>query len=276
MLSKSNTQTIKSLENNRNTIRSHTGGWKPGQGVYCHGYSMLEDLVGKKSYFQIMVLNATGRLVERRLADWIEAIYGCLSWPDSRIWCNQIGALSGVSRTTAVAGTVIGTLAADSRIYGMYTLLEGANFIKGCMEKRLQGVSVKQIIDESIEKNRGKVMMMGYIRPIARGDERIEAMEKITKDLGFKEGPHLKLAYEIEQELKNRFNEGMNINGFMTAFLSDQGFSFEEIYQLFVSLVISGVTACFLEQKNKEPDSFLPLRCDDIKYTGPAKRKIKR
>jgi citrate synthase len=237
---------------------------------------MLEGLVGKKSYFQIMVLNATGRLVERRLADWIEAIYGCLSWPDSRIWCNQVGALSGASRTTAVAGTVVGTLTADSRIYGMHTILEGTEFITSCMEKSKNGQTVKEIINSFIKKNRGRVTMMGYMRPIAKGDERIEAMEKITKNLGFKEGPHLKLAYEIEQELQDRFNEGMNINGYVAAFLSDQNFSGEEMYQLFATTVMSGVTACFLEQKNKEPDSFLPLRCDDIKYTGPAKRKIER
>jgi citrate synthase len=67
----------------------------------------------------------------------------------------------------------------------------------------------------------------------------------------------------------------MNINGYMTAFLSDHDFNANEIYQIFTTLVMSGVTACHLEQKNKEPDSLLPLRCDDIKYSGKEYRPIK-
>jgi citrate synthase len=274
MLSKTDTKRIKALEKNRNKIFSTTGGWKPGKGVYSHGYSMLEELLGTHSYFQIVILNATGRLVERRLADWAEAIYGCLSWPDSRIWCNQIGTFGGEMKATAVSATVAGTLAADSQIYGVYTLFEGSKFIKNSMEKYSAGMSVSEIIDETIYKNRGKPMFMGYMRPIAKGDERIVAMEKITKNLGFEVGPHLKLAYEIEKELQKRFDEGMNINGYMSAFLSDQGFSTKEMYNIYSTTVMSGVTACFLEQEKKEPDSFLPLRCDDIKYTGPKRRQI--
>jgi hypothetical protein len=39
------------LDARRGKIISNTGGWFPGKGVFSHGYSMLEDLVGKKSYF---------------------------------------------------------------------------------------------------------------------------------------------------------------------------------------------------------------------------------
>jgi citrate synthase len=275
MLSKTKTQDIEALNNKRKKIFSTTGGWRPGKGVYSHGYSMLEELVGTHSYFQILILNATGKLVERPLANWIEAIYGCLSWPDSRIWCNQVGAFGGEAKTTVLSGTVMGILAADSRMYGIYPIQEGANFIQKARENFSLGLTVKEIINEVIKKNRGKPNMMGYMRPIAKGDERIEAMEKITKNLGFEIGPHLKLAYKIEKELQKRFDEGMNINGYVAAFLSDQGFSAKEMYQLFSTTVMSGVTACFLEQEKKEPDSFLPLRCDDIRYTGKEYRPIK-
>jgi hypothetical protein len=90
-LSYSNQQTIDWLDTRRGKIISGTGGWFPGKGVFSHGYSMLDELVGEKSYFQILILNATGKMVSRELAYWVECIYGCLSWPDPRIWCNQIG-----------------------------------------------------------------------------------------------------------------------------------------------------------------------------------------
>src|SRR3954468_1634650 len=113
------------LDECRGKVVSNTGGWFPGKGVFSHGYSMLDELVGEKTYTQILVLNATGKLIDKNLADWVEAIYGCLSWPDPRIWCNQIGALAGTARASVVAATAMGALAADSRSYGVFPIIEG-------------------------------------------------------------------------------------------------------------------------------------------------------
>lgn len=276
MLSKSKKEAIQALDRNRNKIYSKTGGWIPGTGVFSHGYSMLDELVGEKSYFQIMILNATGKLVDKQLADWVEAIYGCLSWPDPRIWCNQIGALAGSARTSVIPATAAGVIATDSRTYGVYPILEGIPFIKKAYKEYISGKSVSDIINEKVTSTKGKPHIVGYIRPIAKGDERLEKMEIISKNLGFENGGHMKLAYLIENEIHQRFDEGMNINGYVAAFLSDQNISANETYQIFSMLVMSGVTACYLEQKNKEPDSFLPLRCDDINYNGKEYRAIKK
>jgi len=66
----------------------------------------------------------------------------------------------------------------------------------------------------------------------------------------------------------------MNINGYMSAFLSDQGFSAQEVYRMFSMLVASGVTACYLDTYRQPAGSFLPLRCEDISYQGPAQRAV--
>lgn len=265
---------IEFLESQRNTIRSRVGGWFPGTGVFSHGYSMMDELIGEKSYAQILILNATGKLVEKKLADWIEAICGCLSWPDPRIWCNQIGALAGTARSSVVAATALGALASDSRAYGPFTLLDGVNFIQGALLKHRQGASAQDIVHEITKANRGKPYIVGYIRPIAKGDERIEAMERLTDKLGFEEGDHLILAYEIEKVLMEEFDEGMNINGYMSAFLSDQGFSAKEVYRTYSMMVISGVTACFIDTEERPAGSFLPMRCDDVDYQGKPPREI--
>ncbi len=272
--SNSDSAVIDYLNQQRGKIISNTGGWFPGKGVFSHGYSMLEELVGEKSYFQILILNATGKLVGKELADWVEAIYGCLSWPDPRIWCNQIGALAGAARTSVVAATTLGSLAADSRSYGPYTLLDGLRFIQDARAQHLAGADAEEIVRRITTANRGKPYIVGYIRPIAKGDERLEAMERYAKKLGFTIGPHLMLAYDIEKVLLREFDEGMNINGYMSAFLSDQGFTPEEVYQMFAVMVASGVTACYLDTYRRPPDTFLPLRCDDIDYQGPAPRSV--
>jgi hypothetical protein len=272
--SHSNSTTLNLLEQKRGKVISNTGGWFPGIGVFSHGYNMLEQLVGEKSYFQILILNATGKMVERNLADWIEAIYGCLSWPDPRIWCNQIGALAGAARTSVVAATAMGSLAADSRSYGVYPLIEGVEFIQGALNDYSAGLSPEEIVSKVTAANRGKPYIVGYIRPIAKGDERLETMEKVSRKLNFKVGKHLALAYEIEKILMRDFEEGMNINGYVSAFLSDFGFSGKEIYQLFSMLVASGVTACYLDAYHRPADTFLPLRCDDMDYQGSAYRPV--
>jgi hypothetical protein len=265
---------IEDLDQRRGKIISSTGGWFPGKGVFSHGYSMLEELVGEKTYFQILILNATGKLVEKPLADWVEALYGCLSWPDPRIWCNQIGALAGAARTSVMSATAMGSLAADSRIYGVLPLLESVTFIQQALLKHNQGLAPTAIIDSAFAACTGKPYIMGYRRPIAKGDERLEVMEEIGRKLGFEIGEHMLLAYEIEKELLQRIDEGMNINGYMSAFLADQGFTAQEAYQMFSMLVASGVTACYLDTYKRPPDTFLPLRCDDIDYQGIAKRVV--
>lgn len=265
---------IEWLDSRRNKIYSFNGGWFPGKGVYCHGYSMMEELIGKKTYFQIMILNATGRLVDKSIADWSEGIYGCLSWPDPRIWCNQIGALAGTARASNLAATVMGSLAADSRTYGSLPIVEGATFIRHALKKYKEGMSVAQIVTEVANANGGKPMIVGYVRPIAKGDERLEAMERVTADLGVVQGEHLMLAYEIEKYMRETYDEGMNINGYVAAVMSDNGFTPEEIYNISAVAVGSGVTACYQDTVRRPPNNFLPLRCDDIDYQGQAPRVV--
>jgi len=258
----------------REKTYSRRGGWIIGQGVFNCGYNMMNDLVGEVSYMQVLILNAIGRLPERRLADWVEAIYICLSWPDPRIWCNQIGALNGTMKTSVVSATVAGVLAADSRGYGSKPLIDGVTFIQNAVIDFNKGLSVEQIVSNACTKYGGKPSITGYARPLAKGDERIEAMEYVTKKLGFSIGSHRKLAYQIEAELQDKFSEDMNINGYVSAFLSDHDLSPMEIYQIFAIVVNSGVTACYMDAYDRPAGAFSPLQCDDIEYMGKAAREL--
>jgi hypothetical protein len=258
----------------REVIHSRKGGWLVGKGVFCHGYEMNEQLMGRMSYFQVLILNATGRLPERRLADWFEAIFIGLSWPDPRIWCNQIGALGGTMRSSVVAATVAGILSGDSRIFGQKTLIEGVEFIQWALKEKKKGISAQEIVSNECARHGGKPQIIGYARPIAKGDERLAPMEKLAEDIGYKIGEHLELAYEIDEILKDKFDESMNINAYISAFLSDQGFNAQEVYRVCAIMVTSGVTACYLDTLERPADSFLPLRCDDIDYQGPPPRSV--
>lgn len=259
----------------RGNISSYQGGWRIGAGVANYGFSMMDDLVGQVSYMQVMMLNATGRLPDKSVADWVDAVHICLSWPDARIWCNQIGALAADMQLSAVAATSLGNLAADSRSYGIFPLIEGVDFIQSLQKDVDLGVSIEALVKQKCDENGGKPYLMGYARPIAKGDERIVAMERVTKQLGFAMGKHMQTAYQIADILQRDFDEGMNINGYMSAFMSDQGFSAQEVYRIYATLVQSGVTACYTERLLHHcPNSFLPLQCNDIAYQGKPIRAV--
>jgi len=258
----------------RGKIVSANGGWQIGKGVFCHGYSMMDELVGRATYMQVLVLNATGRLPDKPLSAWFEAIHICLSWPDPRIWCNQIGALGGTARTSAIAATTAGILANDARIYGTGTLPKGMEFIQQAMERYQNGYTADEIVTEECAKHGGKPHIMGYARPIAQGDERVSAMRRVQKELELPIDPHQQLAMEIEQVLLDKFGESMNINGYMSAFLCDQGYTPDEAYRIFSVLVNSGITACYIDAVERPAETFLPLRCDDINYQGKPPREV--
>jgi len=258
----------------RGKIYSRKGGWRIGEAVYCHGYSMMDELVGKVSYFQVVILNATGHLPERRLADWMEAMLICLSYPDDRIWCNQIGSLAGTLQASAVAAVSAGILASDSYHYGIGPILAGAEFIIETVEKKRGGMSIEDILESKARRPGLKPQITGYMRPVASGDERIEVMERVTARLGFTPGEHLQTAYEVSEVMQRKYNETMNINGYGVAFFADQGFSAEEMYRIYSISVNSGVNACFIEAADSPPESFLPLRCSDTDYQGHPPRDL--
>ncbi|NIB39118.1 hypothetical protein HBA55_05950 [Pseudomaricurvus alkylphenolicus] len=256
-------------------IRSRKGGWLIGRGVNSHGLDLMNEVVGHCSYMQVVMLNATGRLPSPQLGQWMDAIHICLSWPDPRIWCNRIGALAGAARTSPVAATCAGVMAADSRSYGIRPLQEGVEFIQRAFaEIDTRGIDVTEFVEQEVRKHGGKPYLMGYARPIAKGDERIGAMQRVAHQLGFEDGPHLRLAYAIESCLSNRFDETMNINGYMSGFLSDQGYSPEEVHRIFSALVFSGVTACYVDTVDRPEGAFAPLKVEDIEYSGADSRAL--
>lgn len=261
-------------ESRRGKIFAGRGGWVVGEAVYNSGYSMMDDLVGKASFFQVLLLNITGRLPERRVTDWLEAVFICMSWPDARIWCNQIGSLAGTMRATPVAAVCAGVLASDASRYGVAPLVGASQFIVEALHKKKEGVSVAAIVEAQKRRPGTRPVIVGYARPVATGDGRIPAMERVRKRLRFPVGEHLALAYEIENVLLERYQETMNIGGYSTAFLNDQGFTTIEIYRLASVLVNAGVHATYVETADRPPESFFPLRCEDMDYQGVSPRSV--
>ncbi len=269
----SNTINTQYWEQRRGKILSRKGGWELGKGITLHGYSLLDDLLGKSSFFQVLILGITGRLPEERYAKWLEATFICMSWPDPRIWCNQVSTFGGEMRTSSVNAIAAGIISSESIMYGPGVSLEAIDFIHQAYDFTNKQGSVSEFIN-TVATTRTGLKAPGYGRPIATGDERVAAMIDYTAALGFSEGPYFKLALEIEDYLLMHHQESLNLAGYMSAFASDQGYSKLEMHRMISTCVNGGLHSCFAESRDQASDSFLPLRCDDVEYTGPEERKI--
>lgn len=258
----------------RGIVRTRVGGWKIGKGVTTYGYALIDELVGNVSYFEVLILSISGKMPEPRLAKWAEAIYSCMSFPDPRIWCNQVGALAGTARSAPVSGIAAGVQASDSRMYGPGTVPAAYGFLSYAMQQHGSGVGVKSIVESQSRRPGMQPAIPGYGRPLATGDERVLAMTKVTEKLGFEAGPYMLLARDIERYMLDNHAESMNLATFIVAFLRDQQWSLEQIRQLTSIIVTAGVAACYAEAYSKPAETFLPLRCEDIDYRGAALRPV--
>lgn len=187
----------------RNKIISSRGGWQIGIGVHNCGYDQMKELACKKNYFQVLVLNSTGKLPSEEFGKWLGALFICLSWPDPRIWCNTIGALSGTLKGRITSGVASGILSSDSPMFGgMEVMNISSSFIQAAVKERETGKSVETIITEDLER-RSKIMrkpvIPGFARPLATGDERVPTMTAYARELGFVVGPHEQLAMDIHR-----------------------------------------------------------------------------
>lgn len=266
--------TYNDWDQQRGVIRTRIGGWKIGKGVTTYGYSLIDELVGKASYFDVLILSITGEMPEKCLSTWAEAIYSCMSFPDPRIWCNQIGALAGSMRTPPISGITAGIQASDSRMYGPGTANNTHAFLSSAVKQHAEGINIQEIVESMSRRSGSKPIIPGYGRPLATGDERVVAMNMVSKQLGFEWGPYMLLAREIDQHMLTNHGESMNLATFIVAFLCDQQWTLEQIRQLTSMIVTAGVAACYSEAYDKPAETFLPLRCEDVDYRGVGPRAV--
>ena len=254
-----------------NKIFSSVGHW---QGGVDHNHSLMHELMKNASLMQVHILNATGKYVERSVANWLEINFMGLSYPDSRIWCNQISAYAADTNASAVAAVSAAILSTDSRAYGgSQTTFSCMTFLASSYHKYINGESLSSIISAERIKN-GKPIIVGFARPIDKDDERLKPYALMQKKLGIEVGLYLKFAQQVSEYLDQHYALTINSGGYASAFLLDQGFTPDDGYNIKAYAVASGAIACHRNLASSPPNSFLPLKCLDVQYTGKAIRRV--
>jgi len=257
----------------RGRIVTRKGGWRIGEGVRVGPYSLFDDIIGTYGFFELVFLQVTDRLPAPGFVRWMEGMLMCASFPDPRIWCNQIGALAGSMRCAPVAAVTAGTLASDSFLYGTGAARIALDFAVQALREARAGATAGEIVARRCKPD-GSVRLAGYSRPVAQGDDRVEVLRRLAAQSGLPEGEHTALAWQIDAVLRDRGSDSINALGYGAALVLDQGIAAEEIYRMFTLGVSGGIHGCYCEAADEPAGTFLPLRTDDLEYTGVAARTL--
>jgi hypothetical protein len=246
------------------------GAWFPGERVVFRGQDLFHDLKDL-SWMALLLYGITGRIPSGRQIRLFEGIWTiCTSYPDPRLWNNRIVALAGTTRSTAALAIGAANAVSEASIYGRRPDIRAIDFLLRTQEQLDRGADLKELIRAEIKKYKG---IFGYGRPITHKDERIGPLLVLAKELGFSEGPYVKLAFAVEEILlRDRWRLHMNIAAVAAALAADQGLSRREYYHYLVLSFSAGMFACYLDAMNKPEGAFFPLRCDRVAYAGKPHR----
>lgn len=257
-------------EQRRNRIFTRKGGWTIGKGITASGYSLLDELLVDHGLIDVVFLHCTGHLPDPALSRWIEGMFICLSFPDPRIWCNQISALAGNGGCSPTAAVTAGTLASDSTLYGPGSYVQACDFLEQAEQAQADGIELGDFLVS--RRKQGNRTTPGFARPIAHGDDRVWAMQQMARELGLEPGPKTRIAEQLGELIGTPGQSAMNLLGYSAAFMMDHGMTLTDIRRVGSLSVMAGTHACYSETADSPRGSFLPLRCDDIEYTGCAPR----
>lgn len=259
----------KNLLDNEDTIVTRMGrGFLSERAVY-RGKDLHHDLKDS-TWMELWVLGITGRTFAPNELKVLNFIWLSTSYPDKSIWPNNITALAGTARSTETLGLSVGMCASEATIYGMNSFVRGLEFFKKASKQLDDGSDLEQIIEQEMSINK---FVYGYGRPLASTDERVPHVIKFARDNGMGDGRHLNLALETFKILKVKKGLCMNVAALYCALGADLGFTKEQ-FQMFMTPVFwAGMPPCFIEAKENNAGTFLPIRCDRIEYTGPKDLK---
>lgn len=251
--------------------RTRLGAFLADQGrVILRGRDLHADL-HEHQWMKLLAFAITGREFTDGQLALMEGLWTlAASYPDPRLWNNRIAALAGTARSTANLGLAAGLAASDASVLGHRPDLGAFEFITRALDAIRAGAHIQDLVLAELDQRR---VIPGYGRPVRTQDERIEPIMKIARQFGLAEGPHTKLAFEIERVLlDNRRRMRMNIAAVSVALWADQGLSSKEYYYLSTPNFTIGILACHLDASDHPPGSFFPLRCTRIDYDGPERR----
>jgi hypothetical protein len=217
------------LEQHVGRLITSIGTFFPGERVVFRGHDLFTSLK-EMDWLQLYLFGITGRRYTPQQMRVLHVFWTHNSYPDARLWNNRVAALAGTARSTGALGIAAALAVSEAKIFGGASQLRSCEFLTRAKKMRDDGADLETLVRAEIKEKRG---IGGYGRPIVPTDERIAPIMAIVREQGLDNGPHLKLAFEVERILlQGRWRWHINSVGLAAALAADCGMSPREFYLL--------------------------------------------
>lgn len=224
-------------------------------------------------WIELYIFSIVGRRLPAAQLKVLQSVWVYTSYPDARLWCNRVVALTGSTRGTGAQGLGAGLAASEAAIFGRQPEIGAADFLVRALARKRAGDDLEQIVRDELKLH---PRMMGYGRPVAAEyvDERIPITLAMMEREGMEIGPHLALAFEIEAMLEQVAGRRlpMTYSSVVVAIPLDLGFSPLECYLYMQPSFVAGMIPCYLEALERPAGATFALRCERIEYNGAPPR----
>lgn len=257
------------LAENFATLKSKMGTFYPGSHVIFRSHDLHKDLKDM-DWLALYLFGITGRRFDKAALQLMNAIWTYTSYADVRLWNNRIAALAGSTRSTGTLGLAAALAVSEASIYGGGILSRAISFFILTQQRLDRGDELSDCIREELATHRN---IGGYGRPLINGDERITPLMTLAHDLGLAEGPHLKLAFAVEDHLLNgRWRMKMNYAALVAALGADLGLNTQEFYLFMFPVFLAGMPPGYIEARERPEGTLYPVPCSAILYQGESPR----
>lgn len=261
--------TSKLLEDNVGILKTRMGAFWAGSRAVFRGQDLHADL-RDMDWVELYLFGITGR---RFTSEQIELLHGILvytSYPDARLWNNRVAALAGSVRSTPGLGIAAAMAVSEASIYGGQPGVRAIDFFLRAQRHVTNGGTLADFVAKE-----GRIY--GYGRPTPdTTDERIPWLKALANRLSLDQGPHFKIALEVEKILVSRHAHlRMNYAAITSSLCADIGFSISEFQVFRVPLFMAGMPPCYIEAVQKPEGTTFPIPCKGVFYEGVSKRRWK-
>jgi hypothetical protein len=255
-------------------LKSRVGACFIGSHVIFRGKDLHAEL-GDASWIELYLFGITGRRFSKTELRLFEALCSYTSYPDGRIWNNRVAALAGSTRSTGNLAISAALAVSEGAIFGRGIDLRASDFLRRTRAELAAGGELGPWLRRELSEQRS---LAGYGRPISnRPDERLEPILTLARALGLADGPHVRLAHDIERFLlESRLRMRMNYGAVAAALTADMGLSAREHYLFTHVAFLAGIPPCYLDASARPANTLLPLPCDGVAYQGAPKRGWKQ
>jgi hypothetical protein len=256
------------LIDNVDRRRTRMGQAFVGSHAVFRGQDLHADL-RHMDWVGLFMFGITGRPFTGGPLRLLHAMWVCTSYPDARLWNNRVAGLAGSARSTPGLGMSAALAMSEAEVYGGHPCVRAIDFLTTACRQVADGACLDDVVEAELTQRR----IFGYGRPINSTDERLPWLLAIATEHGLDQGPHLKLAFEVEALLVARDARlKMNYASLTAALAADMGLSVREFHHFQVPMLLAGMTPCFIEAAERPAGTLFPTPCARIAYEGTPKR----